>query len=160
MALRRCWCVHTLFNIGRIVYVPLGLATGPGHLVSPPDIIAVGVQEMVKMRTDSVVMATASQMGKSISIIAPTSLITLPFSGPHIADAGLHLPWQQDIDRVLIPKGYERIGSKIMVGVYLAVYMKEDLVQYASNLQATVAPCGTLLHFSPHLSLPSHSFSI
>lgn len=69
------------------------------------------------MRTDSVVMATASQMGKSMIF---TSFPFLFFFFPYFllhemhanriegasADAGLHLPWKQDIDRVLIPKGY------------------------------------------------------
>lgn len=40
---------------------------------------------------------------------------------------------------------YERIGSKILVGVYLAIYIKEDLVQHMSGLQAVVVPCGTPL---------------
>lgn len=51
------------------IYQCIGLVPGQ-EATSAPDVVAIGVQEVVKMRTDSVVMATASQRKSTFRIIS------------------------------------------------------------------------------------------
>ncbi|KYQ96666.1 inositol 5-phosphatase [Tieghemostelium lacteum] len=90
------------------------------------DIVAIGLQEIVDMKASAIVKATAEDKKNN--------------------KENAYHPWKHDIEQTLsLSTGrYVKVLNKVLVGLMLLVYVKEEHAPFVYDTCGSVVPCGVM----------------
>ncbi|EFA83773.1 RhoGAP domain-containing protein [Heterostelium album PN500] len=93
-----------------------------------PDIIAIGLQEIVNMKAGAIVKATAADKQNN--------------------KENAYHPWKHDIEQTLsLCSGgckYVKVMNKILVGLMILVFVKEEHAPHVLDARGAIVPCGAM----------------
>eukprot|EP01132_Coremiostelium_polycephalum_P002758 gene2758-3432_t len=91
-----------------------------------PDVIAIGLQEIVNMKASSIVKATAADKQNN--------------------KENAYHPWKHDIENTLAQSScrYVKVMNKVLVGLMLLVYVKEEHAPYVFDPCGATVPTGVM----------------